>query len=72
MGKENRISSDMTVDMVMRNWPETIAVILRRRMQCVGCPLAIFHTISYVAKEYSLDEQTLLQELNDAISNDPD
>ncbi len=59
----------MLIDMVMRTWPETIPVILKHNMQCVGCPLAIFHTVSYAAKEHNIDVIALIDELNSVITD---
>ena len=33
------------MDDIMREWPETIVVVIRHGMLCVGCPIAIYHTV---------------------------
>lgn len=60
--------NDITMDEIMRRWPQTIRVILGHGMTCVGCPIAAFHTISDAAREHDLDEEVLLQELVAATS----
>jgi hybrid cluster-associated redox disulfide protein len=42
----------MTVDDVMRRWPATIRVFLAFRMNCVGCPIAGFHTVDDACHEH--------------------
>lgn len=50
------LDPEMTVDDIMRSWPATIAVFLRHRFLCVGCPIAPFHTIADVCREHEADE----------------
>ncbi len=51
------------VDDAMRRRPATIAVFMRWRLHCVGCPIGSFHTIADAAREHGVDEQALLAEL---------
>jgi hybrid cluster-associated redox disulfide protein len=50
-----RITPDMTVDEVMRRWPATIRVFIDNRMQCVGCPIATFHSVDDACREHGVD-----------------
>jgi hybrid cluster-associated redox disulfide protein len=45
----------LLVDDVMRRWPQTVAVFIRRRMKCVGCPFGVFHTIEQACEEHSIE-----------------
>lgn len=56
----------MSVDEVMRLWPETITVFIKNNMLCIGCALSTYHSIDYAAKEHDLDTTALLLELNSA------
>ena len=51
-GERSQIGFDMTVDEVMRRWPATIRVFLDFRMNCVGCPIAGFHTVEDACREH--------------------
>lgn len=62
------IDPDMSLDEIMRRWPATVSVFMKRRMSCVGCPIASFHTIVDAAEEYHLDEDQFAEELALAIS----
>lgn len=57
------IDPDMSLDEIMRRWPETVSVFMKKRMSCVGCPIASFHTIVDAAEEYHLDEEQFAEEL---------
>lgn len=59
----------MPVDGIMRIWPQTISVFINNHMQCIGCPLAAFHTIVDAAIEHEIDLDGLLEDFNKVISN---
>ena len=48
---------------IMSRWPPTIRLFLDRRMHCVGCPIAPFHTVVDAAEEHGLSYDVLLREL---------
>lgn len=56
------IHPDMTMDEIMRLWPSTIKVLMRRGMLCVGCPIGPFHTVADACAEYGIDEEALSAE----------
>jgi hybrid cluster-associated redox disulfide protein len=58
---------DMTLDLMMSVWPDTVAVFLRHKMLCVGCMVNPFHTVIDACREYGLDEQVFRAELHSAI-----
>lgn len=60
------IGCDLTVDEVMRRWPQTMPVFVKLKLNCVGCDMAPFETISDVAETYGLALDMLLGELNAA------
>lgn len=45
---------DLSLAEIMSKWPSTIRVFLDRRMHCVGCPIAPFHTLIDAAEEHTL------------------
>jgi hybrid cluster-associated redox disulfide protein len=52
---------------VLRDWPETIPVFLKRRLACVGCELSVFDTVADVARIYNFDAGVFLEELQAAL-----
>jgi len=63
---QSTIGPELSLDEIMQRWPNTIAVFLRHKMLCVGCPIATFHTINNACREYDLDKDAFLEELNHA------
>ena len=59
---------DMTMDVIMRQWPAAIRVILDHGLLCIGCPIAPFHTIVDACREYDVDTDTVLAEMRGAIA----
>jgi hybrid cluster-associated redox disulfide protein len=66
----SNIDPDMSVDEIMRRWPETIRVMIRHGMLCVGCPIGTFHTVVDAALAHAVDEASFLAELLAAIRPD--
>lgn len=59
---------DLSVAQIMHRWPGTIRVFIDRGMQCVGCPIAPFHTLADAAAEHRL----ALAELEAAVERQRD
>ncbi|MAY61880.1 MAG: hypothetical protein CML29_06690 [Rhizobiales bacterium] len=59
---------DLTLDALMRIWPDTISVFLRHRMICVGCLITPFHTVSDACREHAVDEADFRRELERAVA----
>ena len=68
MNRKNLENPDLTLDEVMKIWPQTISVFLRHKMLCVGCLVNPFHTIEDACVEYELDEENFRAELRHVIS----
>lgn len=70
---KRKLNDDATMDRIMCETPATIRVVLQRKMLCVGCPIASFHTVSDAAREHDLDEDQLRNDLRAAVDgSDPD
>ena len=61
------ITADSLVKEVVERHPQTISVFSKHGLNCVGCYIAPFHTITDTAREYALRIEPLLSELNSAI-----
>jgi hybrid cluster-associated redox disulfide protein len=59
--------ADLRVDEMMRTWPATVSVAIRRQMLCVGCPIGIFHTVADACRAHHLDQYAVVAELERAI-----
>lgn len=54
-------------DLMARN-PETVAVFVRRRMACPGCPMAGFMTVAEAALEHDIAPDVLVADLEAAMA----
>ncbi|MBB5692370.1 DUF1858 domain-containing protein [Muricoccus pecuniae] len=63
---EAAITPEMPVEQVMRDWPATVPVFVRRHMHCVGCAVSPFHSVAEASAEYRLSLPDLLAELKAA------
>jgi hybrid cluster-associated redox disulfide protein len=52
--------------------PEVALLFLARRMACVGCPIAPFHTVADACREYGLAEGRFRAALAAAGGGEPD
>lgn len=51
---------DISLAEIMTKWPSTIRLFIDRRLHCVGCPIAPFHTLSDAALEHGIDPGHLI------------
>lgn len=66
MADSEEIDAMTSLESMMRQSPATIRVLLRHKMDCVGCPVAPYHTPEDAAREYGVPLEDLLSELRDA------
>lgn len=57
------LDSKMTVSELLRVHPSAMDVFIKRKMLCLGCPAASFHTLEDVARIYGIALKPLLKEL---------
>lgn len=65
-----RFDPYLPIDEIMRRWPQTIPVLIGRRMLCVGCALAPFHNAIDAAIEHDIDEDAFLADLRRVLDED--
>lgn len=70
MARKSRVDPDLSMDQIMRAWPQTIPVILDNRMFCVGCPIAEFHTITDACAEHGIDEAEFTAQLDAVVGEE--
>lgn len=62
-----KILKEMTIGEVVRNYPESIEVLMELGMGCVGCPSAQAETIEEASKVHDIDVNQLIDALNKAV-----
>jgi hybrid cluster-associated redox disulfide protein len=66
--RRSALDPDLSMDKILRLWPATIRVLLRHKVLCIGCPLAVFHTVADACIEHCLNDEAFVTELEQAIS----
>jgi len=59
----------MSVDDVLRRWPDTVTVFRRYGLACLGCTVASFCEVRAVASIYNLPPHQFMADLRAAIEN---
>ncbi|WP_069999983.1 DUF1858 domain-containing protein [Cellulosilyticum sp. I15G10I2] len=62
-----KITKDMTIGEVVRNYPSTIQVLGSFGMGCVGCPSAQAETLEEACQVHGMQPDELLAALNKAV-----
>ena len=65
------ITAECLVQDVIERHPQTIAVFAQHGLQCVGCYISPYHTLTDTAREYAMSLEPLLGDLNRAITANP-
>ena len=55
--------AELTVAEVQDRWPQTIAIFREYAAACVGCDLAPFCTLADAAREFQIEVNRLLKDL---------
>ncbi len=58
------ISKQMTIEEVVRKYPETRSTFERYGLGCVGCGAALFENIEQGARVHGIDVDELITDLN--------
>lgn len=62
-----KITKDMTIGEVVRNYPESVEVLMSFGMGCVGCPSAQAETLEQASQVHGMDIEQLIKALNKAV-----
>jgi hybrid cluster-associated redox disulfide protein len=60
--------AEMTIEDLLRRWPETAVIFHNHHMACPGCAVASFYTLPEAAIVYGLPPEQLLSEIQNAIA----
>lgn len=71
MAEKEKITKDMLMSELLQEYPETIPVMLKFGLHCIGCPMRSMESIEQGALGHGLSEKelkALVKELNDSVS----
>jgi hypothetical protein len=60
--------AQLTVEDVLKKWPETFSVFRSRNTDCIGCLLQRFCTLQDVAETYEIALQDLIVDLETCVT----
>lgn len=61
------ISKEMTIEEILRKYPQTAAVFRRFGLDCMECQIAAFEAVEHGAGVHRVDVDELLGELNKVV-----
>lgn len=72
MSATNEDLTTMTVDEILKRWPQTASVFRDYALACLGCAIAPFCEVTAVADIYGLPKEKLMADLRRAIAQSAD
>lgn len=64
---DKKITKEMNIVEIVKNYPETLEVFAKYGLGCVGCAAARFENLEAGAKVHGIDVDTFVEELNEAL-----
>lgn len=64
---EITLTPEMRLQELFARWPETMPVFVKRRMICVGCSMAAFDTLEEAVRNYGLNWNLFVDDLQASI-----
>lgn len=58
------INRKMSIEEIVKKYPETIAIFERHGLGCLGCQAALFESIEQGAEVHGVDVDALIADLN--------
>jgi len=62
--KKQLITKEMSIAEVISKYPETIPVLMKTGMHCIGCPMAMSETLEEGLSAHGIDADNVVKELN--------
>lgn len=59
-----KVTKDMLIGDLIREFPESINILMQNGLGCVGCPASQMESIEEAAMVHGLDVNELLEQLN--------
>jgi hybrid cluster-associated redox disulfide protein len=61
------INKNMSIEDIVKRYPETVSIFERYGLGCVGCQAALFENIEQGAEVHGIDVQELIKDLNKVV-----
>lgn len=63
-----KITKDMTIEQVIKKYPDTVEVFIKNGFHCLGCAMASMETLEQGCEVHEIDVEKFLKELNEVVS----
>ena len=67
MKKQQKITGEMTIAETISRYPDTIPILMKLGMHCIGCPMAMQETLEQGLSGHGIDVDKVIDELNKKI-----
>jgi len=64
MKSKKLITKSMSISEVIARYPDTIPILMKTGMHCIGCPMAMQETLEEGLSSHGLDADKVIDELN--------
>jgi hybrid cluster-associated redox disulfide protein len=58
------IKKNMNMGHVVKNYPETVQVMLNYGIECIGCHIATWETLEQAAEDHGIDVELMVRDMN--------
>lgn len=63
----NKVTKDMTMGEILRQYPESASTLLESGMHCLGCPSAQMESLQDACTVHNLDADAIVNKINTAL-----
>ncbi len=63
-----KITGEMTLGNVIKEWPETAEVFFQFGLHCIGCHISAYESVTDGAKAHGVNPEELVKALNEKIA----
>jgi hybrid cluster-associated redox disulfide protein len=63
-----KITGEMTLGNVIKEWPETAEVFFQFGLHCIGCHISAYESVADGAKAHGVNPEELVKALNEKIA----
>ncbi|MEZ4812703.1 MAG: DUF1858 domain-containing protein [Caldisericia bacterium] len=64
---DEKITGEMTLGDVIKNWPETAEVFFQFGLHCIGCHISAFESVKDGAAAHGVNPDELVKALNERV-----
>lgn len=63
-----KITGEMTLGNVIKEWPETAEVFFQFGLHCIGCHISAYESVADGAKAHGVNPEELVKALNEKVA----